>query len=80
MANSPVDTIRNGKLKVTIWANKSKSGDMFYTANLVKSYKDKKDQWKETTQLTGNEISHGPALLTQASKRVQELELEAAET
>ena len=82
MANTPVDTIRNGRLKVTIWSNKSKQrkgNDVFYTANLVKSYKNKNDEWKETTQLTGNEISHAAALLAKAAKRVEELDLQAAE-
>lgn len=80
--NSPVDTIRNGRLKVTIWQNESKKnkGEFFYTATLVKSYKVKDtDQWKETNQLTGNEISHAAALLTKAAKKVEKLELEAAE-
>lgn len=78
MANSPVDTLRNKTLKVTIWENKSKDKKKtFFTANLTKSYK-VGDQWKETTQLTGNEISRAGALLNQASKRVAELEIEAA--
>ena len=83
MANSPVDTIRNGRLKVTIWKNKSKQkngNEFFYTANLVKSYKNKNDEWKETTQLTGNEISHAAALLAKAAKRVEELDPQAAES
>lgn len=76
MANSPVDTIRNGRLKVTIWKNSNTNGNPFFTANMVKSYKDKNDEWRETTQLTGNEISHAAALLNKAAKRVAELELE----
>ena len=79
MANSPVDTIRNGRLKVTIWQNNNTNGNPFFTANMVKSYKDKNDKWRETTQLTGNEISHAAALLNNAAKRVAELELEAKE-
>lgn len=78
MANSPVDTIRNGRLKVTIWQNKNKKGETFFTASLVKSYKDKSDTWKETNQLTGNEISHASALLHKAAKRVAELEINEA--
>ena len=77
MANSPVDTIRQGRLKVTIWENKNKKKESFFTATLTKSYKDAKDNWRETNQLTGNEISKAGALLNKASKRVAELEIEA---
>jgi len=76
--NKPVDTLRNGRLKVTIWANRNKtSSETYFTATLTKSYTDKKGEWKETTQLTGNEISRAGALLNKASKRVAELEAEA---
>jgi len=76
--NKPVDTIRNGRLKVTIWENQNKSsGEAYFTATLVKSYTDKEGEWKETTQLTGNEISRAGALLNKASKRVAALEIEA---
>jgi len=77
MANSPADVIRNGKLKCTIWENKNKKKESFFTATLTKSYTDSKGEWHETSQLTGNEISRAGALLNKASKRVAELEQEA---
>ena len=81
MANDkPVDTLRNGRLKVTIWQNNNgKTGEAFFTANLTKSYQDSNEKWQETTQLTGNEVSRAGALLNQASKRIAELEIASVE-
>ena len=76
----PADTIRVGRLKVTIWENKnSTTGESYFTANLTKSYTDKKGDWKETTQLTGNEVSKAGALLNKAYKRIAELEYASVE-
>ena len=75
MSNKPAHIIRNGRLKVTIWRNTNNDGEPFYTATLIKSYKDKdSDQWKETNQVTGNEISTAATMLVEASEKVSELE------
>ncbi|QDU70157.1 hypothetical protein [Engelhardtia mirabilis] len=45
--NKPHDTIRDGNLKATIWANQGKNGT-FHTLDLTRSYRTQ-DGWRDTT-------------------------------
>jgi hypothetical protein len=45
----PVDEVRAGLVKATVWENKSTDGKPFRTISLQRSYKEKdSDQWKNT--------------------------------
>jgi hypothetical protein len=44
--NQPVNTLRLGRIKATIWANKTEKGT-FYSVQIVRIYRDE-DQWKES--------------------------------
>lgn len=43
----PAETIRAGGVKATIWENKTKDDNVYYSVSLTRSYKDG-DEWKES--------------------------------
>jgi hypothetical protein len=45
--NQPINTIRLGRVKATVWANKTEKGT-FYSVQIVRIYRDE-DQWKESS-------------------------------
>jgi hypothetical protein len=45
--NQPVNTLRLGRVKATIWVNKTEKG-IFYSVQIVRIYRDE-DQWKESS-------------------------------
>jgi len=53
--NHPVDTIRDGSLKATIWKNTTEKGN-FYSVNLTRSYKGEDGNWNETDSFSGSEL------------------------
>jgi hypothetical protein len=55
--NSPVKQIRsiNG-LSASIWKRKTKEGEVYYTASIDRSYKDKDDKWQRTSTFRHDEL------------------------
>lgn len=72
----PEATIRDGSLKATIWKNDSEKG-AFYSVDLVRGYKDKDDNWQETSSMTGAELLRAANILTNAYNRILHLKLDA---
>ena len=77
--NTPLDTIRDGSLKATIWKNPGKADKPpFYTVNLTRSYKDDQGNWRESNSFNGSEllrvsrlagIAYGETLIYKAKDR-----------
>ena len=53
--NRPVNTVRVGHCKVSIWKNETKNGVM-YSAVPVRIYRTEAGEWAETHSLCGTEI------------------------
>lgn len=53
--NKPLQTIRDGALKATIWRNANDKGD-FISVTLSRIYKDHEGNFKETNSLSGSEL------------------------
>ncbi len=70
--NKPIDSIRDGGLTVSIWANESEHGTR-YSVELTRSYKDAEDQWQTTHSLSNGEVLRGSRLLTLAYDRILQL-------
>jgi hypothetical protein len=47
--NMPAHKIRLGSLSVTIWESAFDEGRTTYRAHIVKSYRDQKGDWQDTT-------------------------------
>lgn len=68
----PEATLRDGLLKATIWKNDSEKG-AFYSVDLVRSYQDKDNNWKETSSMTGAELLRAANILTNAYNHILHL-------
>ena len=47
-ANKPVKTYKLGRVKASIWENKSADGHSFYAASFERSYRDSEGKWHNT--------------------------------
>lgn len=54
-SNKPVDTIRDGSLKATIWMNLRESGKA-YSVQITRSYRDDQGNWHESDSFGGSEL------------------------
>ncbi len=72
MTNSPIETIRDGSLKATIWKNLGEKGN-FFTVNLSRSYKDEADTWHDSDSFSGSELLRIARLASRAYDRTNEL-------
>ena len=70
--NKPAFSIRDGAIKLTCWANQSED-KTFHTIDVVRSYKDSNDEWKDTTQLSGSDILKASALMQEGYAKIREL-------
>lgn len=51
----PAKKIRIGNVTATVWLNDAKSGK-FYNINVVRNWKDDKDEWHQTSDYTRNDL------------------------
>ena len=78
MANDkPVDTIRDGALKATIWRNETKEG-AFYSTTLSRTYKDEHGNYHDSHSFASNEMLRVGELARRSHNRVIALKREAA--
>jgi hypothetical protein len=64
---SPAHKIRSGNLQVVIWRNTNRDkGTTFYTYDVVRSYKDGDETWKNSNSLIGDDPVIMAELLRQA--------------
>lgn len=71
----PEIKFRDGRLTATIWKNeamKPDSGEVteFYSVDLKRSFKDKNDEWQETSSFTGADLLKVANLATAAYNHI----------
>lgn len=64
--SQPAHKLRDGCLSVIIWRNTSHSGQTYYTANPVRSYKQGDETWKETDSLNADDLMAMAELIREA--------------
>ena len=69
--NSPFKTIRDGRLKATIWSNRSQKGT-FYNTTFSKLYEDKEGNLKDTNNFGLNDLPRIAELAQQAFSAIQD--------
>ncbi len=72
--NSPVKHIRsiNG-LSASIWKRKTREGEVFYTASIDRSYKDKDGKWQRTSTFRHDELLIVSKLASKAEAYIDDL-------
>ena len=71
--NKPIDRLRDGALKATIWANESQKGT-FYSVEFTRTYKSDADgQYHDSKSFSGSELLRLAHLATKAYDREQQL-------
>lgn len=53
--NKPINTIRDGALKATIWERTSEKGP-FFSVELSRSYRTEDGTWKDSSSFVGDEL------------------------
>lgn len=74
--NGPIDSLRDGSLKASIWGNRNENG-VRYSVDLTRSYTDEQGVWHDSRSLSNGELLRGARLLERAYDRV--LDLRAAD-
>jgi hypothetical protein len=64
--NKPVYKVAAHGVTVSVWKQKSKEGQEFFTAQLQRSYQDDQKVWKNTETLRMSDIPVAAVLLTEA--------------
>lgn len=68
----PIDTLRDGLLKATIWKNEGEKGP-FFTVNLTRTYQDGAGNYQDSDSFSGTELLRIARLAGKAYDRVGEL-------
>lgn len=71
----PAQTLRDGRLKATIWRNDSEKGP-FFSVQFSRGYKDQNDQWQDTDSFSGTELLRVSHLATKAYDAIAKLRAE----
>ncbi len=75
MPERPVDTLRDGSLKASIWKNETERGVAFNTT-FTRSYQTQDGQWAETQSIPSKDLLRHGELSRAAHSRVNELRQE----
>ena len=72
--NLPVKQLRsiNG-ISASIWKRKTKEGEVYYTASIDRSYKDKDDKWQRTSNFRYDELHNVKKLAERAEAFIDDL-------
>ena len=70
--NQPIDRLRDGALKATIWANAHEQGTR-YSVELSRTYKDDAGNYQEARTFSGAELLRIAHLAGKAYDRVSDL-------
>ena len=74
----PVDTIRDGSLKATIWQNETETGP-FYATNFSRTFKDKDGNYRDSHSFVGSDLLKLSELARTAYTRTNEFRREDRE-
>lgn len=69
---TPVETLRDGRLKATTWENEGKDGN-YYTVTLAKIYEDKNGQLQDSHSFTGSELLRIAELARESHALIRDL-------
>lgn len=73
--NQPLETLRDGRLKATLWENQSESGP-YYTVTLAKVYEDKDGHLQETSSFSASELLRVAELARESHGLIRDLRRE----
>ena len=63
-------------LSASVWKRETKKGEVFYTASIDRSYKDKEGKWQRTSNFRHEELSIVRKLATKAEAFIDDLLLD----
>jgi hypothetical protein len=76
-SNSPLNVLRDGRLKATVWENEGENGT-YHTVTLAKIYEDNNGKLQETNSFSGGELLRIAELAREAHSYVRDLRREVA--
>lgn len=78
--NKPIETLRDGRLKASIWMNESKETGLYLTATISRTYTDDKGQARDTHALNQRDLLPASDLARRAHVRCNELRRELSQS
>lgn len=70
--SKPIETIRDGALKASIWKNQGEKGP-FYSVRITRTYTDDQGNYHDSDSFSGSELLRVARLADQAYGRTAEL-------
>ena len=74
-SNQPVETLRDGRLKATVWENDGEKG-VYHTVKLAKVYQDKDGQLQETSSFSAGELLRIAELARESHSLIRDIRRE----
>jgi len=62
----PVKKFSAGAVQVAVWENEGKEGTNYYSVSMSKRYKDKNDEWKDSSSLKQTDLPKAVLALNKA--------------
>lgn len=77
-SNTPLETLRDGRLKATVWENAGDNNETYHTVTLAKVYEDRNGQLQETSSFSAGELLRVAELAREAHGVIRGLRREQA--
>lgn len=76
--NAPLETLRDGRLKATIWENAGDNNETYHTVTLAKVYEDREGKLQDTASFSAGELLRVAELAREAHGVIRGLRREHA--
>lgn len=76
--NQPIDTLRDGRLKATIWENVNEQNDTYHSVTLAKTYEDRNGKLQDTASFSAGELLRVAELAREAHSVIRDMRRERA--
>lgn len=76
--NTPIETLRDGRLKATIWQNAGENGETYHTVAFAKVYEDREGKLQDSSSFSGGELLRLAELAREAHGVIRDIRRERA--
>lgn len=74
----PLETLRDGRLKATIWENVNEKNELYHTVSLAKTYEDRDGKLKDSNSFSPGELLRVGELAREAHGVIREVRRDLA--
>ncbi len=76
--NTPLETLRDGRVKATVWENTNADGEAYHTVSIAKTYEDRNGKLQDSHSFSAGEFLRVAELARDAHRLIRDVRRDLA--